>query len=160
MDDDIVGDALTPQPLTPEERSKKNLRPPWKPGESGNLKGRPRKRPLSDRYEQLLETRLPVEIARALKLPPGSLWADAIAHVSARTALKGTETGILQRRELREAVEGKATQRIEFHGEEQVDIVVSFEQPLFAGKRTPPPIDVEPEPEELPAETGAVPEEE
>ena len=131
--DDIVGDALTPQPLTqetPQERPRKGLRPPWQPGQSGNPKGRPRKRPLSDRYEALMESPLPVEIARAMKLPTGALWADAIAHVSARTALKRTETGILQRKEIREAIEGKATQRIEFQGEEQVNIVVSFEQLL------------------------------
>lgn len=125
--DDIVVDATL---LTPEERSRKGLRPPWKPGQSGNPKGRPRKRPLSDRYEALMESLLPKEIATAMKLPVGALWADAIAHVSARTALKHTEAGILQRKEIREAIEGKSTQRIEFLSDEQIDICVTFENPL------------------------------
>lgn len=156
MDDDIVVDA-TPQELTPQERSKKHLCPPWKPGQSGNPKGRPRKRPLSDRYEQLLESPLPKEIREAMKLPAGALWADALVLVSGRTALKHTETGILQRKEIREAIEGKATQRIELQSDTEIDINVTFETSPFGSTSTPPIIDVDVEPtdpEELPPGDG------
>ncbi len=132
----------------------------WKPGQSGNPGGR-RKRVLSDRYQELMESPLPKEIATAMKLPAGALWADAIAHVSARTALKQTETGILQRKELREAIEGKAVARVEFSSDEQIDIRVSFEDTrtllshkhavLDAGSTADSAIDVEVT-EELPAD--------
>jgi hypothetical protein len=132
----------------------------WKPGQSGNPGGR-RKRVLSDRYQELMESPLPKEIATAMKLPVGSLWCDAIAHVSARTALKSTETGILQRKEIREAIEGKAVARVEFSSDEQIDIRVSFEDTrtllsrkhavLDAGSPDDSAIDVEAsEPAELP----------
>ena len=138
----------------------------WKPGQSGNPGGR-RKRVLSDRYQALMESALPREIAIAMKLPSGSLWADAIAHVSARTALKPNETGILQRKEIREAIEGKAVARVEVSSDEQIDIRVSFEdtRTLLGHKHTElldaesadeRAIDVEAsETAELPAETAA-----
>jgi hypothetical protein len=130
-----------------------NLKP-FQPGQSGNPGGR-RKRVLSDRYQALMESPLPKEIATAMKLPAGSLWCDAIAHVSARTALKGTETGILQRKELREAIEGKAVARVEVFSDETIDIRVQFEDvSSLIGTHTPV-LDVEPTTEELPAEAGA-----
>lgn len=142
---------------TTESKSKaEHLKPySWKPGQSGNPGGR-RKRVLSDRYQQLMESLLPREIATAMKLPVGVLWADAIALISARTALKPNECGILQRKEIREACEGKATQRVEFHSEEEVCITVSFENLLGAHKPAEI-IDVEPGStmectEELPAD--------
>ncbi len=102
---------------------------PWKPGESGNPGGR-RKRVLSDRYAELMDTVLPEELRKPLKLPAGALWGDAIALVAARTALKGNETGVMQRKEIADRLEGKSAQRIEVHGDQQVDFVVTFEQPL------------------------------
>jgi hypothetical protein len=139
----------------PSEASLANLKP-FKPGQSGNPGGR-RARPLSDRYQKLMETALPREIAIAMKLPAGTLWADAIAHVSARTALKANETGILQRKEIREAIEGKAVARVEVFSDEQIDIHVSFEDTSKLLNAHTPVLDVEPVDvaEELPADTDA-----
>ena len=39
----------------PNEKSLANLRPPWKPGESGNPKGRPKRRTLEEEVNALLE---------------------------------------------------------------------------------------------------------
>jgi hypothetical protein len=107
------------------------LAPPWPKGVSGNPGGR-KKRALSDRYEALLESKLPEELRRPLKLPAGALWGDAIALVSARTALRSSETGVTQRKEIREAIEGRAAQRIEVHpfGDGPTALVVVYAPPL------------------------------
>jgi len=119
-----------PHPVIPVEHQ-------FKPGNPGGP-GRPRKRVLSDRYEALLESRLPPEIAIAMKLPVGALWADAVATAAARLALKSTEAGVAQRKELREAIEGKAVARVEFSSDETIDIHVSFEdtRTLLSRKQT------------------------
>jgi hypothetical protein len=114
----------------PNERSLANLRP-YAPGQSGNPGGR-RKRVLSDRYEELMESVLPEELRKPLKLPAGALWGDAIALAAARTALKGSEVGVLQRKEIADRVEGKSAQRFELHphGDQAVEFVVIYGAPL------------------------------
>jgi hypothetical protein len=88
-----------------------NLRPPWKKGDpSPNPGGRPKKRPISGRYAEMAETELPEDIRRVLRLPKGATFGDAIAMGQARAAIKGKTDAA---REFREAIEGKATQRIE-----------------------------------------------
>src|SRR5690349_2195648 len=94
----------------PSEASLRNLIH-YKPGQSGNPAGRPRKRPLSEAYDNLLRELLPEQERKALKLPVGTTWAEAIASSRARHAL--TRAGVESARELREAVEGRATQRVE-----------------------------------------------
>jgi hypothetical protein len=108
-----------------------HLAPPWPKGTSGNPGGRKR-RVLSDRYAALMESVLPEELRKPLKLPAGALWGDAIALVSARTALRSSETGVAQRKELRESIEGKAAQRIEVHpfGDGPPKLVVVYAPPL------------------------------
>ena len=93
----------------------KNLRPPWKPGESGNPNGRPRKRPLSEAYDDWL--RQPVSPDQVLKLreqgvllPEETTNADMVALAQGREAMTGNT---IAAKEMREAVEGKATQRFE-----------------------------------------------
>jgi hypothetical protein len=61
----------------------------WVPGQSGNLSGRPRKRPISDRYAEMVETMLPNDVRTALRLPEGATYGDAIALAQARQAIKG-----------------------------------------------------------------------
>ena len=61
--------------LTPRERATRNLIP-WKPGQSGNPKGRPKGTGLTDRLRKILER----DDGRA---------AQALVEVAVREALKG-----------------------------------------------------------------------
>ena len=98
-----------------------NLRPPWKPGESGNLSGRPTTRPISDRYQARAEERLPEELRLMLKLGKRATWGDALALAQFRAGIKGKAENA---REIREAIEGKATQRIELDNAPELAITV------------------------------------
>lgn len=101
--------VLTVKKTQTNPRSLANLKK-WEPGQSGNPSGRPHKRPITDRYREILETLLPDEIRKALSLPTGATHGDAIALAQARQAIKGkTEAA----REIREAIEGKTPQRDE-----------------------------------------------
>src|SRR5580692_1218594 len=88
-------------------KSLANLRK-WAPGQSGNPSGRPRKRPISDRYAEIDETVLPDDVRNAVGLPKGATYGDAIALGQARQAIKGKPEAA---RELREAIEGRTSQR-------------------------------------------------
>src|SRR5271156_4076312 len=88
-------------------KSLANLRK-WAPGQSGNPTGRPRKRPISDRYAEMVETVLPDDLRNAVGLPKGATYGDAIALSQARQAIKGKPEAA---REIREAIEGKTCQR-------------------------------------------------
>ena len=61
----------------------------WQPGQTGNPGGRPKKKPITDRYLRIVETELPDEIRGALGLPRGATFGDAIALAQARQALRG-----------------------------------------------------------------------
>lgn len=91
----------------------KNLMPPWKPGQSGNPGGRPRKKPISDRYMELAETVLPDDLRRKLKLPEKATYGDAVALRIFHTAIGGKHEAA---RELREAIEGRAPQALHVSG--------------------------------------------
>jgi hypothetical protein len=73
----------------------------WQPGQTGNPGGRPKKKPITDRYLRIVETELPDEIRAAIDLPRGATFGDAIALAQARQAIKG-ETNAA--REIREAI--------------------------------------------------------
>ena len=96
--------------LTPEMETRK-----WKPGESGNPAGRPKKRPISERYEARAEMPLDEELRAVLKLPKGATYGDALAFAQFRSAIKGKADAA---REIREAVEGRTAQRLELTGAE------------------------------------------
>lgn len=106
---------------------------PYQPGQSGNPGGRPKKRILSESYDELLREPLPEHERKALGLPPGTTWARAISLARGRHAL--TRAGVLSAKEMREATEGKASQRIELSSPEDrgFEVVVTFEMP--AGKQ-------------------------
>ena len=80
---------------------------------SANPGGRPKKLPISDAYLALAEQELPEELRVSLRLKKGATYREAIALGQIRAAIKGkTEAA----REVREAIEGKATQRLELIG--------------------------------------------
>jgi hypothetical protein len=117
-----------------------NLKP-FQVGNPGGP-GRPRKRPISEAYDDLLRTQLPETERKALGLKPGVTWAEAIALSRARHAL--TRAGVESARELREAVEGRATQRVELSGglENTMEFVVVYANAIPGAKQIEPAIDV------------------
>jgi hypothetical protein len=82
----------------------------FKPGQSGNPGGRPRKRPISERYEELAELALPEKDRIKQGLPERATYGDALAMIMFKAALEGKTDAA---REIREAIEGKTRQRQE-----------------------------------------------
>ena len=100
--------------------NRKGLMPAWKPGQSGNPSGRPRRKPVSGRYEFMCEVPLPESIRKKLGLEAGATYGDALSLMQFRSALNGN-TGAA--REIREAIEGKAAIHTEEERESpQVDL--------------------------------------
>lgn len=87
----------------------------FKPGQSGNPGGRPRTAPLSRAYRELLAQPVPDD-------PEGRTYAEVIAQVLARKALKGD---IRAAQELADRAEGRARQAIEI---QQVRLREAFER--------------------------------
>jgi hypothetical protein len=75
-----------------------NLRPPWKPGESGNPAGRPKRKLITEMYEEILND--PEHIA-------------AIKEATVKSLRKGNMAMVLQLKEMADRTEGKVTQPIE-----------------------------------------------
>jgi len=113
---------------------------PWKPGQSGNPEGRRRKRPLTEAYDELLRMVMPDAMRKQLNLAkvdgvmrdmkilgPGATWAEGIAIGQIRKAMLGE---VASAKELREATEGKSTQRIELLSQEDrtVTLVRVFDE--------------------------------
>jgi len=94
---------------------------PWKPGQSGNPGGRPKKRSISEELERLLAEDAPNS--------GGKLWAEVIADALLRKARRGDVRAIA---ELANRVEGKPCQSL------AVDVNANFslaEQIATARKR-------------------------
>lgn len=103
-----------------------NLRPPWKPGESGNPSGRPKRIYISDIYAELLGTPLPEHIRRKLNHSEGIIFAEAVALGVLEKALGGSLAAV---REVREATEGKSNVRPNTHQREPIEIHVVYDDP-------------------------------
>lgn len=86
-------------------RSLANLRPAWKPGESGNPQGRPKKKPITQRYEFLLEQLAPAEVRKAYGLKEGATYGDVIAINMVNQAIQGE---VPATKEITDRVEGKS----------------------------------------------------
>ncbi|HKS94953.1 MAG TPA: hypothetical protein VJV74_02345 [Terriglobia bacterium] len=126
----------------PKRKLPEALKPTmWKKGcPSPNPTGRPHKRPISDRYAMVLEMKLPPDLVKRLtaagvELPRSATIGDAIAYMQARIALKNTDAA----KEIREAIEGKAPQRMEIASlvRNDINITVRFES-------APPALEVKP----------------
>jgi hypothetical protein len=76
----------------------------WKPGQSGNPGGRPKKKPLTDAYAHVLARRVPQEIIRKLGLRGHPTYAEVIAMSLAREAIKGKVNAAA---EMADRVEGR-----------------------------------------------------
>jgi hypothetical protein len=89
------------------------LRPPWKPGESGNPSGkpgRPKTKPITEAYQAVISDRLPEHLRKVklgqhtLELPEGSTFADLIAIGQCASAIKGNTAAA---EEIANRLEGK-----------------------------------------------------
>lgn len=90
-------------------------------GVSGNPKGRPRMRPLSERYKMVLEMRLSAADCKRFGLPgkKGLKLGDAIAFALGHAALAGAPRGMVEAiRELGNRTEGVAPTYSEIQQEE------------------------------------------
>lgn len=91
-----------------------NLRPPWGPGESGNLAGRPKgSGALSKALRELLASPKPKD-AR------GRTWAEVIADALLKKAARGNVAAI---REAGDRTEGRPFQAVELTGRDGTDLV-------------------------------------
>ena len=93
------------------------------PGQSGNLSGRPKRKPLSDAYAALLNERVPEAEAAKLKLKPGATYADIIAMSLMREAIKGK---VPAASEMADRIEGRAIQTQEISGPDGGPLEVSL----------------------------------
>jgi len=80
---------------------------PFRPGQSGNPGGRPKKLPITDALRRILSRRIPA------KDPRSAIGEDLIALALIRKALKGDLRAIA---EVADRTEGKATERHEWSG--------------------------------------------
>jgi hypothetical protein len=119
----------------------------FKPGVSGNPTGRPRKRPASEAYDDLLRMEIPDKMRHAMNqslgdpppLKKGATWADAMALGVMKRALTGDAAAA---KELREGVEGKSTQRIELAPPEDRTTTLTITFAPAIEKKEKPVIDV------------------
>jgi hypothetical protein len=99
-------------------RSLANLKPPIRPGEIRNPLGVNRKRPITDQYWESSAEPMPLVLIRRCNrkcgvalLQPGDTWARGVAI---RAQYEAVMQGVMRAaREMREAMEGKAPQRLE-----------------------------------------------
>jgi hypothetical protein len=94
--------------------------------QTGNPGGRPKKKPITDRYLRIVETELPDEIRAAIGLPRGATFGDAIALAQARQAIKG-ETAAAK--EIREAIEERSMMQADFE-EKNPAMTIIFDMPM------------------------------
>ncbi len=121
--------------------SLKNLRQPWRPGESGNPSGT-RKRPYTDRLFDQAEARLPEELrakfndtfqkqfGKSDMLPPGVSYADVeVLRLHLNVILKG-DVGAASF--ISDRIEGKPPNRLDLIGHErqEITIIVKEEKPV------------------------------
>jgi hypothetical protein len=99
----------------------------WPKGKSGNPGGRSRKRPITELYAQLCDVKLPEDIRLQLKLAPGATWGHAGVLGTYRAMIKGQHGAA---KEIREAIEGKATARVEIVGANNGPIKVSMAETI------------------------------
>lgn len=107
----------------------KNVQLPCGLDENTNASGSPRGLPISSLYLDLARRVLPEELRTELHLADGATYGDALAKTLFDAAIKGNT---LAAREIRESVEGKASQRRIAEGPQKFELLVNYEPPLLA----------------------------
>jgi hypothetical protein len=95
--------------------------PRWKKGESGNPGGRPKRLPITDEYRNLADQPLPEKLRARIqkkfgvKLSEDATWSSTVSlRLFLQAIGEKPERGAARSaKEIREATEGKALQRIE-----------------------------------------------
>jgi hypothetical protein len=137
---------------TRNPNSLKNLRQPWRPGESGNPSGN-RKRPYTNRLHDLAETRLPEELRAKFNdsfakqfgkkdmLPPGTTYADAeVLRLHLNTILKGD---VASAAFISDRIEGKPANRLDLIGHGRQEVTIRVVHDTARPKWKPNPTSVE-----------------
>lgn len=115
----------------------------FKAGQSGNPGGRPRKKPVTERYEKDLEGELPEKDRKLLGLEKGATRGDGLARAQVNKAVKGDTVAA---KEIADRIEGRARQSVEHAGEGGGPVKIEYTSYLGA-----PPSPIKPkETHELP----------
>ncbi|HEY6329808.1 MAG TPA: DUF5681 domain-containing protein [Blastocatellia bacterium] len=93
----------------------------FKPGQSGNPGGRPKKRPISDCYAAIAEVKVPDIDRIKFGLPEGITYGHMLAIAVFNAALAGKLNAA---REIREAIEGKTGQRQETSDPQELHFII------------------------------------
>ncbi len=104
-----ITEKNTKRPLP--EALEKNL---WKPGQSGNPSGRPKKKPITELYEEILND--PEEMSK-------------LRESIVKMLRKGNMATVLHLREMTDRVEGKVTQPI------TADVTVNLADAIAAARK-------------------------
>ena len=105
-----------------------NLRPPWKPGESGNRSGRPKRGPISDAFARMLDQQVPKAMLEASKLkgnkalPKKPTFADLMAFSMFNQVLKGNVAAV---KEILNRTEGKTPQHVNLSSTDKLDELIA-----------------------------------
>ena len=98
----------------------------FKPGQSGNPSGRPKKKPLTEALERLLiDGIVPDDADGVASLFVGKKWADVVARGLITSAIAGDAPAF---REAADRVEGKVTEKVQHSGE--VSYIIEPTRPL------------------------------
>ena len=116
MRDDIVKYERGRHP-----NSKTALTPRWSQGQSGNLKGRPRKQPITGELERTGNSPCPPSIRRLLaklgiKLEEKATWNEALSCALYHKAVTSGDVGVA--REITDRLEGKMRPQVEEEDDE------------------------------------------
>lgn len=96
----FTGENTGEAPPPAKRTGRENLRPPWKPGESGNPKGKPKRGPISSAFSRMLEQPVPKTMLEASKLkgnkalPKKPTFADLMAFAMFNQVLKGNVAAV------------------------------------------------------------------
>jgi hypothetical protein len=97
----------------------------FKPGQSGNPAGKPKRKPITDRYREQLEVLAPRDVAEEIGLPPTATMADVIARRMAIRAINSRQA-VEATREMREAIEGKAPSTLVDFSHKEIVVNVNY----------------------------------